>query len=465
MNRLGMVSIIVMLSVSSWAHDASIDEDGMLRAGGKRQFIIGLYEQAPDDAFAEEVSNAGFNLIRAGASREDLNRAAKFGLQCWIPLSGLAVQDEQGASRLREIVETWKSHPALLIWEAPDEALWNVWWRRWNRAIQRWNEVEQAIRKFEGELEQVEALKKEQAKWRRYRSSGRYQQAENIEENIRQKLGMAPAEERLSEWYTHIPALYDQLKRGCQIVRECDPHHVIWFNHAPRNTMKDLTLFGRLADIVGCDIYPVPFGPHVGHSDLAERNLASVGRFTERMAQSAPGKPVWMVLQGFGWDDLGEDSSSDERPRPTLAQTRFMAYDAIVNGARGILYWGTYRVNKDSQLWADLKQTTSELHSIEPFLSAPDANESFTLTLHPSSASDENTVRWLAKKHGESLAIILVNESSSALAFDIQGLESWNGRTFKVLGEEETLSVQNGKLTFGLPSMSSAVLLPDAASR
>ncbi|MBN2325581.1 MAG: hypothetical protein JXR73_00405 [Candidatus Omnitrophica bacterium] len=465
MIRFSMMGFVVILSIGAWAYDASIDEDGMLRVDGKRQFIIGLYEQAPDDAFAEEISKAGFNLIRAGDSREALDRAAKYGLQCWIPLSGLAVQDDPGASRLREIVNAWKSHPALSIWEAPDEALWNVWWLRWNRAVQRWSEVDQAIRKYQGEPEQVEALKKDQAAWRRYRSSGRYGLAEDIEDDIRMRLGMAPAEERLSEWHTHLPELYDQLKKGCQIVRECDPDHVLWFNHAPRNTMNDLTLFGRLADIVGCDIYPVPFGPQVGHSDLTERNLASVGRYTERMAQSAPGKPVWMVLQGFGWDDLSESPPTEERPRPTLAQTRFMAYDAIVNGARGILYWGTYRVNKDSQLWADLKQTASELHSIEPLLSAPDANESCRLTLHHTSASDENSVRWLIKKQRDSAAIILANESSSPLAFDIDGLESWNGRAFKVLGEEETLLVQNGKLSFGLPALSAAVLLNDAQSQ
>ncbi len=452
----GMCCISTFLS---WAGETAVDKDGMLRVDGQRRFILGLYEEARDDAFAREAADTGFNLIRVGANKEALDRAQSHGLQAWIPLGGLPVADETGASQLKETVEAWKSHPALAVWEAPDEALWNEWWSRINRAQPRWEQVDDAIRAFQGNEEQKKALQAEHAKWNRFRSTARYAQAEEVEEGIRKIVGLPPAEERLSDWRKGVETTFENLRRGCETVRAADPHHVIWFNHAPRNSMQDLTKYGTLADIVGCDIYPVPFGPDVGHSDLAERNLAIVGRFTERMAASVPGKPAWMVLQGFGWEDIGEGRSESPRPRPTYAQSRFMAYDAIVNGARGILYWGTAYIPKDSPLWADIKRLVSELHNLEPFLSAPDANEKIQVTPHLSSASDEKTVRWLAKEWGGRWAIVLVNESDSPQAFDIGGLNAMNGKQLSVLNGDETLTVQNGKVTFGLRSQTAEILV------
>ena len=136
-----------------------------------------------------------------------------------------------------------------------------------------------------------------------------------------------------------------------------------------------------------------------------------------------------------------------------------MVYDAIVNGARGILYWGTAYIPKDSPLWEDLKRLVSELHNLEPLLSAPDANEKIEITPHPSSASDEKTVRWLAKEWDGRWAIVLVNESDSPQAFDIGGLDALNGKQLTVLNGEETLTVQNGKVTFGLRSQTAEILV------
>ncbi len=459
MKIFGMLLFLFFMCLPiGYSHPTSIDDDGMLKIDGERTFILGLYENAKDEKFAKEVKSAGFNLIRAGASQESLDLAHEAGLQCWIPLGGIAVSSDSEKEKLRAILEAFENHPALAVWEGPDEVLWNVWWLRWNRAIRRWNEVEKAIDRFQGNAEKQKALKALEEKWRRFRSSARYAQMEEVEEEIRALVGLPSAPERLSEWRTHLDSLYEQLSAGTRVVREEDPNHVIWFNHAPRNSMKDLTRFGKVADIVGCDIYPVPFGPQVGHSDLRDRNLTSVGAFTRRMAESAPGKPVWMVLQGFGWDDLSETSSEREpRPRPTLEQTRFMAYDAIVNGARGILFWGTHAVEKDSQLWDELKRVVSELHSLQPFLAAPDITGKYSLTVHPSSGSDEKGIIWLAKENNEQVVFIVVNEADQGLAFEISGLE--NGETFVDLHRGEKLLVEEGKISFGVSALGSAVLI------
>ncbi len=452
-----MLPLVLMLCSSISASPTEIDTDGMLRVDGKRVFVLGLYENADSDAFAAEVAKAGFNLVRSKATQEALDRADTHGLQCWIPLGGIAVSSEKQEENLRSLIEKFRHHPALAVWEGPDETLWNVWWLRWNRAIRRWNTVEDAFKKADKSADNYEQIENLYSEWRRYRHTARYAQADAVEEKLREMLNLSPADEKLSEWRKHLDPLFEQLERGTRIVRTTDPNHVIWFNHAPRNSMADLTRFGKIADVVGCDIYPVPFGPHVGHSDLAERNLASVGAYTQRMGRSAPGKPVWMVLQGFGWSDIGE--TSEERPRPNFDQTRFMAYDAVVNGARGVLYWGTFAVEKDSRLWSDIKKVISEMHDLQPFLAAEDATKRVKLEMHPSSGSGEKGVVMLAKERNNEWAFFTVNEADYPIAFDISGLSRLNGRAVEVLDEPETLTVKEGKITYGLSARSVAVLL------
>ncbi len=459
MNKSTLLACILLVCPSVWGHGAEIDRDGMTVVDGKRTFILGLYENVEDESFAQEVARAGFNLVRAKPSKESLDLAHAHGLQCWIPLSGIAVSSAEEEARLQSLVNSFKQHPALAVWEGPDETLWNVWWRRWNQAISRWNVVEGAMKKVDKQSSDYDELKNLYNTWRRYRHSARYAQAEEVENRLRSLLGLPPADGKLSEWNKHLDPLFEQLRRGTRIVRKTDPHHVIWFNHAPRNSMKDLKRFGKVADVVGCDIYPVPFGPNVGHSDLAERNLACVGRYTQRMAQSAPTKPVWMVLQGFGWDDIGEGTRDTPRPRPTYDQTRFMAYDAIVNGARGILYWGTFAIEKDSQLWADIKKVISELSELQLFLTAEDATNRVRLEMHASSGSGEKGIVLLAKNVERRWAFFVVNEADHPIAFDISGLSHLNGRSLNVLDEPETLEVKDGRITYGLPARSVSVLL------
>ncbi|OHB79623.1 MAG: hypothetical protein A2Z25_03485 [Planctomycetes bacterium RBG_16_55_9] len=56
---------------------------------------------------------------------------------------------------------------------------------------------------------------------------------------------------------------------------------------------------------------------------------------------------------------------------PSFDESRFMAYDAIVHGARGILYWGSHYL-KSSEFRQSLYALTSELAALQPFLVAED---------------------------------------------------------------------------------------------
>lgn len=454
--RTSILFIISFVSVIPlWSHPTAIDHDGMLLVNGERRFVLGLYQQAQDDAFAKEVAEAGFNLIRCGLSLEELDRAEQAGLMAWISPPGWNIGTTEQEEAFKANIDAFKTHPALSVWEGPDEALWNIWWVRWNTALARWSEVDKAIQSWNGEAGQKETLAKQYKRMRALANRALFAEAEEIETELRARLQLEPKEKNLSGWYQHVEPLKHELQTGSRMVRKTDPDHVIWFNHAPRNTLDDLALFGTVADVVGCDIYPVPFGPLVGHSDLRERNLACVGAYTKQMAQSAPGKPVWMVLQGFGWDDLGEGSAGTERPRPTYEQTRFMAYDAIVNGARGILYWGTFTLNAESEFRRDLKKVISELKEYQPFLSARDKR--LKLKPHPRWGSSEKGLVMLAKQAGDRWGIFLVNEADEPIAFDLGGLKSCSRLRDSTTGE--ILEVQEGQITYGVPGGGVTILV------
>jgi hypothetical protein len=149
-----------------------------------------------------------------------------------------------------------------------------------------------------------------------------------------------------------------------------------WENQAP--------LWRDAMDVMGLDPYPIvkPSG---------QNDLAMVGEWT-RLGQDAikRSRPVWMVLQYFpltaagGW--------------PTEAELRAMSWMAIVEGARGLLYWSFGEKGlawvKDprerEQRWAELVRVTKEIKALEPVLLAPDATV-------VSRESSQGAVRTLGK--------------------------------------------------------------------
>ena len=56
---------------------------------------------------------------------------------------------------------------------------------------------------------------------------------------------------------------------------------------------------------------------------------------------------------------------------PTFNESRFMAYDVIAHGARGILYWGSHYL-KSNAFRESIYALTSELAALQPFLVTPD---------------------------------------------------------------------------------------------
>lgn len=439
-------------------------KDGFLRIDDTPRLIIGLYELPDNDAKLKEIAQCGFNLVRAPQDAAVLDKLWDHGLHAWICLGGsvqLRRPDADGQRKLASIINTFKEHPALLVWELPDEALWNVWWRRfpWIHGGQQ-RELREHIEKAGTDVPAATV-----AKWRSlmhqandYNERGLWQRAETIYDSLwaRLKVENPHPNWKMSQCPAESRRLIEATARGCQVVRRLDSNHPIWQNHAPRNSLDSLREYNKMVDAAGCDIYPVPFNYGVGHSALRDTNLSTVGAYTDRMSRAAPGKSVWMVLQGFGWRDLSENDKNDPDPakgrRPRYHETRFMAYDAIVHGAHAILYWGTHAIEKDSSLWQDLMKVTRELRALEPAIVAEPENVRPLARAEESYGSiDSQGPSLMLRRTGDDWVLLAVNEWAQGVSFSIIGLpEELEGKTLYRLYSEESHLVRSATIRDGI---------------
>src|SRR5207248_5655854 len=100
---------------------------------------------------------------------------------------------------------------------------------------------------------------------------------------------------------------------------------------APRGTAADLAPYSSVTDVHGVDIYPVTLAN-------PSPNLGLVGQWTASLASVTPLAPVWTTIQVCASGSV--DKTTGNYVVPTYGQERFMAYDAILNGAKALTFFG-----------------------------------------------------------------------------------------------------------------------------
>jgi 7,8-dihydropterin-6-yl-methyl-4-(beta-D-ribofuranosyl)aminobenzene 5'-phosphate synthase len=363
---------------------------GFLIKDGSSLFPIACYELPKDDVELGRMSRAGINLVRCG-SRSDLDRVAAVGILGWI-----VIPMQQGSSdAVREKIEAVVTHPALAIWEGPDEVVHNF--TAWS-GLYRTKKVYKSPDAWAKQSPEAVAYSEEQAK-------------------------------------QIIPRLQEVIK----LIRTLDQNkHQIWINEAAESDLKFVRQYIDHIDITGCDIYPVKEG---------SRDLAAIGESTERWKKvSRNEKPVWMVLQAFSWSELGDYYGHKTVVYPSFAESRFMAYDAIVHGASGILYWGSHYL-KSSEFRQSLYALTSELAALQTFLVAPDYSQARLALVELQPNPLARGVRMSVRRADQEWIVIMVNEDDRPyLGVEVTGLDELNGRTLELLYGDEKVTVERGEL-------------------
>lgn len=217
------------------------------------------------------------------------------------------------------------------------------------------------------------------------------------------------------------------LVRAYRTLRETDPSHPVVITQAPLGTVAQLAPYRPAFDITGADIYPVSYPPGK-HAGGRNRDIGVVGSITRKMVKAAGGKPVWMTLQ-IAWSGvLPSGQHPGNVPRfPTLSQERFMAYQAVVNGARGLAFFGGHLTQiarpADAQagwnwtFWERvLRPLFAELTSsaVAPALVAPDAPRAVK--------AGTKDVELVTRQAGDFVYVIAVRRGSGTSRVRFSGL-------------------------------------------
>ena len=363
------------------ARAASGVEKGGLFPSGGRQFVLGLYNlpKVPDPW--REASEAGCNLVHVAPSLEDFDRAREHHLHTWVSLGSISEKNRTAdESRIRGIVEQFRGDSALLFWETEDEPAFT------------WKSLKPRV-----------------------------------------------SPER-------IIATHD-------FVRGIDPSHPLYLNHAPLNLESTLRKYNGGAEIIATDIYPViPPGiremyalwPTGRQGDFLNATISQVGEYTDKMRGVAgPDRTVFMVLQAFAWEDLRD---KDRNPAmvlyPDRTQLKSMAYQAIIHGADGLLYWGLASNPPATPVWNDLRAVLSELAQIAPELAGPPQELTLPIEYHDTGHSLDRGIEWTARPSGKGLMLFTVNADLNPVEgrFSLPaGLGSC-----QMVGSNETIPVSRG---------------------
>jgi hypothetical protein len=229
------------------------------------------------------------------------------------------------------------------------------------------------------------------------------------------------------------------LVRAHARLGQVDSVHPLVITQAPIGTLAQLVPYRPAFDITGADVYPVSYPPG-SHTQSGNRDISVVGDVTRKMVRAAGGKPVWMTLQ-IAWSGV---APSKQRPHlvprfPTLQAERFMAYQAIVAGARGLAFFGGHLKQvappADAELgwnwtfWQEvLRPLVSELSSaaVRPALTASAAK----IRVRASTAD----VELSARDDGTFVYVVAVRRKGATSVVTFSGLPK-RIRAVEVLGE------------------------------
>src|SRR6266568_888360 len=206
------------------------------------------------------------------------------------------------------------------------------------------------------------------------------------------------------------------LVRAYQKLRALDPDHPVVITQAPLGTAASLNPYRPAFDITGADIYPVAYPPGE-HSDLPNKDISVVGDVARKMVTAAGGKPVWMTLQ-IAWSGvLQNQAHPGVVPRfPTFHQERFMAYQAIIAGARGLVFYGgdftTVMRPRDALLGWNWFFWQTVLHPLLIELTSPSVGPALVAPNAPNQVSaSASDVDVLTRRDGQTLYVLAVRRS------------------------------------------------------
>jgi len=231
----------------------------------------------------------------------------------------------------------------------------------------------------------------------------------------------------------------------CHGERPLAPDRLWVTIEAPRGTAADLRRYGAVTDVHGIDDYPITLAN-------PSPNLNLVGSWTRMLASARPAVPVWTTLQICAKGSFS--ASNGTFVLPTLQQERYMAYDAILNGARALAFYGGNVAGcwspTDAQygwnwtFWQNVLQPlVGELSASSPIAPALDAPE----TSRPVKTSDASTKAVLRDGTSpDDLWLIAARSGAGTETVTFSGLPAWV-TSGSVYTENRTVTAAGGSFS------------------
>jgi hypothetical protein len=232
----------------------------------------------------------------------------------------------------------------------------------------------------------------------------------------------------------------------CSGEAPLDPTRLWVTIEAPHGTSAQLARYSRVTDTNGVDVYPVTI-------TAARPDLHQVGIWTRTLASVTPNHSVWTTLQICS---SGSHDRAGDFVVPTRTQERYMIYDAIINGARGISFFGGDnpacwdRSDKDTgwnwTYWTStlepLVEEISAQSPIGPALAAPRS----TKALSTSDPNTEAVSRTIETPTGPETWVLAARNGTAARSVSISGLPV-SAKQASVYVENRAEAVTRGTIT------------------
>ncbi len=257
----------------------------------------------------------------------------------------------------------------------------------------------------------------------------------------------------------------DGFVAGSALIRALDPNHPIRVGHMCSNLVSTLKRYNSGLDAVGCNPYVViapgmrrfvGFRPDGKLADCADQTLSAVGRYTNKMMRVAEGRAVWMQVQGSANENWYSPFHTPEmadfgiyehaRLYPNRWQMRFMAFDAIINGATG-LSWMLIRMPTEPGAWSDVSRVVGELGRLHDVLASPTVAATVGVEYRELGFSDWEGVEVLLKRHNDESWLLAANTQFDPMIATFSDLPPGLGSQIEVVGEDRELKADNGRFT------------------
>jgi hypothetical protein len=222
-----------------------------------------------------------------------------------------------------------------------------------------------------------------------------------------------------------------------------DRNHLWVTVQAARAGVWSLEPYSAVTDVHGVSQYPIAIGD-------PDPDLGQVGLWTDVLRWATPNRSVWTTLQicwAWSYDAAGNVAL------PTRDQERYMIYDAILNGARTLAFFG----GQNPKCWGQLDAAggwnwTFWERVLEPLVREIGARSPLAPALvSPGSTrvletSDASVQAISRRGAGGDLWVIAARSGEGSEAVTIGGLPDW-AASAEVYTEGRSLSAAGGALT------------------